>query len=140
MSDEQGIVWSEKLELLQWRPILRLQSRRGHHKCHVVAWVRGHDLVGTHRPVNPLDLVPRVLDHHRRRLRRLTVPHDLFLSSKLRLKLLIKLLQTQQYIIFNTQNCLLFSSLKEKNTFCFGASVETRTVKTDVIFMVSFVY
>lgn len=45
------------------------------HEGDVVAWVAAHDVRRGGRPVEPLHLAARVLDHHRRHLRRLAIPH-----------------------------------------------------------------
>lgn len=82
MADEKRVIGAEELELLHGGPIFGLQSGGGHNERNVVARIRVHDLVCTYRPINPLDLViPRVLNHDRRRLRRLTVPHPLLSFS-----------------------------------------------------------
>lgn len=71
----QSIIWSEKLKLFHWRPIVGLKRRRGHDKCNIVTRVGVHHLVCAKRPINPLDLVPRVLNHNRSRFRSLAIPH-----------------------------------------------------------------
>lgn len=77
LSGNQSVIWSEKLQLLHRQSILRRsRRRRGDHQRHVVTRVGAHDLVGTHRPVQPVHLAAAgVLNQHRRRLRRLAVPH-----------------------------------------------------------------
>ena len=78
MADEKRVIGAEELELLNWVSIFGLHSGGGEKEGNVMAGVRVHDFVCTYRPINPLDLlIPRVLNHHRRRLRRLTVPHSL---------------------------------------------------------------
>lgn len=77
LSDEQSIGGAEKLELLYRGAVLRRPvRRRGDDEGDVVAGVRIHDVVSTDRPVNPLHFVTRMLNHHRRRLRRLAIPHS----------------------------------------------------------------
>lgn len=80
MADEKGVVGAEELEVLQWGASVGLQSRGGDDEGDVVARVGVHDLVGADGPINPLDLVVSgMVNEHRGRLRRLTVPHDMII-------------------------------------------------------------
>ena len=77
MADKKRVIRAEEFELLNRGTILGLQSGRGNNQRNVMARVGVHDLVCTYGPINPLDfgINPRVLNDHRRRLRRLAVPH-----------------------------------------------------------------
>ena len=75
LANMQSIVGSEKLKLLHRSAILGLERGRGHHKRNIVPRIRVHNLVCAKRPINPLDLVPRMLNHNRSRFRSLAIPH-----------------------------------------------------------------
>ena len=59
-------------------PLRLLVPRPARDERDVVARVGAHDLGGAGGPVEALDAAARVLQHHRRRLRRLTVAHRTF--------------------------------------------------------------
>ena len=59
-------------------PLPALLPRPVRDERDVVARVGAHDLGGAGGPVEALDAAARVLQHHRRRLRRLTVAHRTF--------------------------------------------------------------
>lgn len=79
MTNEQSIIRSKKLELFQWQPVF-CPRWWCYNKCHIVTWIRVHDFMSTNRPVNPLDLVSRMLYHDSCCLRCLTISHDLLLG------------------------------------------------------------
>jgi len=80
MTNEQSIIRSKKLELFQWQPVFCPRCWWCYNKGHIVTWIRVHDFMSTNRPVNPLDLVSRMLYHDSCRLRCLTISHVLLLG------------------------------------------------------------
>lgn len=80
MANKQSVVGTEKLEVLQ----VGRGSGGGNEKRHEMTGVGVHDLASANRPVNPLGLITsRMLNHHRRCLRSLTIPHLKLLSPLL---------------------------------------------------------
>lgn len=77
MADEEGVVRPEQLKVPRRRAAVVGGARTGSgdDDSNVVAGVGGHDLGGGEGAVGLLQPAVLVMDHHRRCLRRLTVPH-----------------------------------------------------------------